>query len=489
MMAARSFSSRFLRVVFFFGLLPAILDGCTVGPNYQRPQPEAPLRWSEIHGTGVTTEPVGAEIIRWWTLFGDPELDSLIDRAVRSNLDLKIAGARVREARAQRVIAGADAYPSLSASALYSRTGRSENGTSSSPAGGFAPFDLFQAGFDSAWEMDVFGGVRRSVEAATADIEASEENRRDVLISLLAEVARNYLEVRAEQRRIAIAQDNIGSQKETLELTKARLEAGLSSELEVAQAQAQLSTTESTVPGLESARRQAIHQLGVLLGVEPGALIEELSREAPIPSATPEIPIGLPSDLLRRRPDVRRAERQLAAATARIGVATADLFPQFSLTGATGLQSIAIDKLARIGSGFWSFGPTVSWNVFDAGKIRANIEVQNARQEQALDTYEKAILTALTDVENALVAYANEQLKRRSLSRAVDANHRSSDIAGELYSKGLVDFLNVLDSQRLLYQSRDQLVQSDQNVSAGLVALFKALGGGWKEDPEASIKK
>ena len=477
---------------FFMGLaatatviLPILMilafSGCTVGPRYQRPEAGVPAQW--IEPVSPEAEPVFVDISRWWSVFNDPELDSLIERAVQANKDLKLAEARVREARGQRGVVAADGYPTVNASAAYARSRSSENATvsssgrsSRSPAEGS---DLFQFGFDAGWEIDIFGRVGRAVEAAEADIESFEENRRDVLVTLLSEVARIYLEVRGSQLRLSIARENIEGQRQTVQLTRDRFEAGLSSELNVAQASAQLASTEAEVPVLESAERQGIHQLGVLLGLEPGRLLDELIEKKPLPSVPPEVPTGLPSDLLRRRPDVRRAERQLAAATARIGVATADLFPRFSLTGSIGQQSINVSDLALSGSTFWSIGPTIQWPLFDAGRIRANIRVQDARQEQALVTYEKAVLTSLQDVENALVAYSREQVSRRSLAQAVEANRRAFEIANELYTKGLVDFLNVLVTERALYLSQDLLAQSDQRITTNLVALFKALGGGW----------
>jgi outer membrane protein, multidrug efflux system len=486
-------------------LLVVILGGCTVGPNYVRPDIEVPKKWSELPEEKAIAAAEPLDVSRWWMVFHDPQLDSLIDRAVRSNVDLRIAGARIREARAQRGVVRADAFPRVDTSASYTRSRRSENATpavSAPGAGRAAPIDggegeggnnpgqasvarpsntqdLFQIGFDASWEIDVFGGVRRAVEAANADVEAFEENQRDVLTTLLAEVARNYLQLRGDQLRIDIALSNVKTQRHTLELIEARLEAGLGNELEVSQSRAQLAAVEARIPALESSARQAIHQLGVLLGQEPGALLEELSQVAPLPEAPPEVPVGLPSDLLRRRPDVRRAERELAAATARIGVATADFFPRFSLTGSVGQQSVEFSDLALSGSRFGSFGPSVRWPIFDAGRIRSNVQVQNARQEQALGRYESTILTSFQEVESALVAYSKEQLTRKSLVQAVDASNRAFSIANELYRSGLVDFLNVLETQRALYQSQDELAQSNQRVSGNLVVLFKALGGGW----------
>lgn len=462
--------------------LVLLLGACTVGPNYGRVHSAVPAHWGEMPGSGLTAGPV--RLARWWTLFEDRELDSLMERAVASNLDLRDAEARIREARAQRRVIAADAFPAVGVQASYARERSSEN------AGAGADSDvssrvlkernLFQAGFDASWEVDLFGRVRRAVEAANADIGASIEDRRDVLVTLLAEVARNYFEVRGYQRRIVVARENQKLQEQTVQLTRGRLQAGLGNELDVAQGESLLASIEAQVPSLQTAVRQGIHRLGVLLGREPEALLGELSKVRPIPFGPPEVPVGLPSGLLQRRPDVRRAERQLAAATARVGVATADLFPRFSLTGLVGMQSADITDLAVPGSRFWTIGPFVSWPIFDSGRIRARIRVQDARQEQAWIGYQRTVLTALEDVENALVAYAKEHRTRRALMRAVAANRRAVDISGELYSKGLVDFLNVLDSQRSRYLSEDQLIQSNLRIATDLVALFKSLGGGWE---------
>lgn len=459
-----------------WGVVSLVLAGCMVGPDYTKPAPRVPAQFSELPGDSKVAGE-HPDFAGWWQTFQDPVLNALVDRAVQSNTDLKIAQARVREARALRTLVTAEEYPAVDASGAYTRIRSSENASnfSSSPWK-----DLFQLGLDASWEVDIFGGTRRSVEAATADLEASQENLRDVVVSLLAEVAVNYLDLRGNQRRITIARDNIEVQRQTLVLTRAKFQAGLSSELEIAQAEAQLSSTESRVPQFESASRRAIHRLGVLLGMEPGALLDELSVAVELPVTPPEIPIGLPSDLLRRRPDVRRAERQLAAATARIGIATADLFPRFILTGSAGWQSYNASDLISPHSQAFSFGPSIRWPIFDAGRIRANIQVQNARQEQALVQYEKTVLTSLEDVENSLVSYSREQVTRGYLSQAVDANQRAVEIANELYTQGLVDFLNVLVTQRNLFQLQEQLSLSEQAVCTNLVALYKSLGGGWE---------
>ncbi len=475
---------------FFVLLAVGAGAGCTVGPNYHLPESAAPPQWSPTPEAGG--EANGAvSITAWWKSFNDPELDSLIERAVRSNPDLRIALARVREARAQRGVASAGLWPAVETSSSFSRERMSANqpllGALLPPN---APLEsnVYQAGFDAAWELDVFGGNRRAVEAADADIVAAVYGLEDARVTLVSEVARYYVEARSFQQRAAIARQNIGAQQDAVALARDRFQHGLTSDLDAEQAATVLAQTEARVPLLEKGLETSIHRLGVLLGQQPGALSAELETVAPIPATPPKVPIGLPSDLLRRRPDIRAAERKLAAATARIGVATADLFPKFSLTGAVGLQGVSASDWFTAGSRFWSLGPTVQWRIFDAGRIRANIRVQNARQEQALAAYEKTVLTGFEEVENALVAYAKEQTRNISLGEAVERSRNSLRISRQLYANGLTSFINVLDAERSLYQAQDDLVRSDETVGQNLIALYKALGGGWDEivDPAAA---
>jgi NodT family efflux transporter outer membrane factor (OMF) lipoprotein len=459
-----------------------LFQGCAVGPNYQPPKTTAPAQWSAPQAGGETNlEP---SLASWWKSFNDPQLDSLVERAVRTNQDLRIAEARVREARAFYRIASSQLWPTVDAGGSYARENQSKNqpvlGSLPMPSG--IPFEnnVYQAGFDASWEIDVFGGNRRSVEAGKAELAAAEFGRRNVLVTLLGEVARNYVELRGTQRRLEIATNNLKTQEEALALAENRFKNGLTSDLDVQQAATLLANTRAAIPMLESGIQAYIHRLGVLLGQPPEALLAELSAPAPIPSAPPLVPAGLPSDLLRRRPDIQLAERQLAASTARIGVATADLFPKFSLTGIAGYESTSASDWFSGGSKFWSLGPTVQWRIFDAGRIRANIRVQNARQEQALAAYEKTVLLSFEDVENSLVAYAKEQIRRRSLDDAVTSSQDSLHLANQLYANGLASFINVLDAERSLYQAEDALVQSDKAVTQNLISLYKALGGGWE---------
>ena len=464
--------------------------GCAVGPDYHQPTVSSPAHWGEPLKGGETNNP--ASVADWWKNFRDPELDSLISRAAQSNLDLKIAQARVREARAQYGIASANLWPTVDASGSFARQRESQNQPLVGPGNHLPsgiPFEnnYYQSGFDAAWEIDVFGGKRRSVESAKAQVAAAQFGERDVLVTLLGEVARNYVEARGYQRQLEIANENIRAQEQSLALTQNRFTNGLANNLDVQQASTLLANTRAVVPTLETALQASIHRLGVLLGQPPEALQTELAAVAPIPAAPPTVPVGLPSELLLRRPDVRLAERQLAAATANIGVAKADLFPKFYLTGAAGFESASASDWFDNSSRFWSVGPTVQWNIFDAGRIRANIKIQNARQEQALAHYEQTALSAFEDVENALVAYAKEQVRRRSLEDAVKSSQESLRLANQLYANGLSDFINVLDAERSLYHAQDELVQSDRTVTTNLISLYKALGGGWEVEPPASL--
>jgi NodT family efflux transporter outer membrane factor (OMF) lipoprotein len=466
--------------------------GCMVGPNYHSPKTKVSEKWAAENATvnKSVTKADQAPVAEWWTSFNDPTLNALIDHAVQGNLDLQIAQARVREARAQRGVVAADLYPTVNVSSSYqrSRISKNINGVQTSTGSQNnlnVTGDLYQVGFDASWEIDVFGGVRRDIEAANADISAQIEDRRNTLVTLLAEVARNYMELRRAQQQITIAEANLKAQQETLDITKVRFNAGLVSDLDVQRAQAQVDTTASEIPTLRATAQQSIHLLSVLLGEEPGALTAELSNQAPIPQTPPEIPVGLPSELLRRRPDVRRAERELAAQTARIGVATADLFPKFSLTGFLGLTSSKFSKLSNSGSTTWSILPGVSWPVLDFGRIRSNIAVENAREQQAAIFYEQTVLTSLREVADSMIAFSQEQTRHQNLESAVEANRRAVKLANELYKQGLADFLSVLQAQRDLFVSEDALVQSDSLVTSNLVALYKALGGGWEIESKA----
>jgi NodT family efflux transporter outer membrane factor (OMF) lipoprotein len=371
-----------------------------------KPEISAPKEWSAGSGVKTGGQQDTQALAYWWATLKDPELTSLIERAVQSNLDLREATARVREAHAKRGFSRSDQFPSIDASGSASK---SKNST----AAGGGVQNLYSAGFDASWELDIFGGKRRAVEATQADLEASVEDRSGVLVTLASEVALNYVEVRSNQTRLAVAEANRDSEQETYQLTQWRYEAGLVTQLDVEQAKSNLEQTKAQIPTLETNLAAAKNRLAVLLGKHPGSLDNELDERKPIPRASLDIVVGVPADSLRNRPDVRQKERQLAAETARIGVAKADLYPKFTLSGSIGVEALSAKGLTSAGSGFWGISLPFSWNIFDAGRIRQSIEVQNAVQEQALIQYESSILSALEEVENALVAFSQEQRQRR----------------------------------------------------------------------------
>jgi multidrug efflux system outer membrane protein len=456
-------------------LLIIIITGCvTVGPDYARPDIPVYKDWhAQLNGDLNTKEMEAQTLAAWWTTLSDPKLSELIEHAATGNIDLKKAQAKVREARASRKVAIAGLYPTVDATGAARRTRSSEE------TGGGMTSNLFSVGFDSAWELDIFGGVRRSVEAAQANLQASQEDLRDVLVSLFAEVALNYVDVRTYQARLAVAEANLKSQEETHQLTVWRNQAGLSDELAVQQARYNLENTRSTIPTLRTGLDKAMNRIAVLLGEQPGKVHGELQNQEPIPVTLLNVAVGVPADVLRRRPDIRKAERDLAAQTAKVGVAVADLYPKFTFSGSIGLEALSSGKLFSSGSRTNSFGPGISLPIFAGGAIRQNIEVQSALQEQYLVAYETTVLNALEEVENALVAYAEEQNRRQALIDATTAAKQAAELAKSMYESGLKDFGDVLDAERSLLSFEDELAQSEGAVTLNLIRLYKALGGGW----------
>ena len=461
--------------VLFMGCMLLLNFGCAaVGPNYVSPKLATPQTWHTELEDGLRAKPIDPQTLAsWWKTLNDPILSSLMRQAVDGNLDLKVARARIRQARADRRISEADLFPIVDAVGSFRKSRSSEN------SGGGTEVDLSAVGFDAQWELDIFGGIRRSVEAATADVQASTEDLRDVLVSLLAEVALNYVDARTYQVRLAVAEQNLRSQQETYQLTSWRSQAGLTTELAVQQAKYNLESTRSQIPTLQTGLEAAMNRIAVLLGRPPGDLHRVLEEPRPIPAARMEVAVGVPADTLRHRPDVRRAERELAAQTARVGVATAELYPKLTLLGSIGVESLSVSDLFVPGSRTYSFGPSISWPIFNAGAIRSNIEAQSALQEQALGEYESTVLNALEEVENALVAYVQEQNRRQALADSAQAAKIAVELAETQFEAGLIDFNNVLDAQRSLLTFQDQLAESQGTVTSNLIRLYKALGGGW----------
>ena len=456
-------------------LLAVALGGCAaVGPDYSEPQLAVPAGWSA--GTG--TDAMDAVLLaRWWHGFGDPVLDRLVADALAANLDLAQARARLREARARRGVAGAALMPSVDASLSGSRS------RSSGQSGSGSTRELYSAGFDASWELDVFGGVRRSVEAAQADLEASVESLSDTRVSLAAEVALNYIDLRTAEQRLAIAEESIAYRGENHQIIRWRQQAGLVSELDLAQATTDLESTRAVLPPLRTAVTEAKNRLAVLLGRNPGELESLVHADRPIPLAAAEIVAAIPADTLRQRPDVRVAERRLAAQTARLGEAEAARYPSFRLSGSLGLEALELDALADRDANTRSLFGGITAPVFNAGRIAANIEIQDALVEQARLAYRAAVLAALEEVENALTAVANTDARRAKLAEAAAAARTTLAIAEYRYASGLADFLSVLDAQRTQLSLDEQLAGSTGELARAQIRLYKALGGGWSTEP------
>ena len=496
------------------------LGGCTVGPDFHSPPWYSPASWfgddrppPKPTSSEVVAEPVD---VRWWSLFGDPELTSLEERVARGNLDVRVATIQLAESRAQLGITEASLYPSINGSASYEREkasnrgifsafgsgtgGSSSGGTASTfgsgatqangtgfgaggipaPGGQIPPFDIYQYGFDASWELDLWGRVRRSIEASDASVDQSEEARRNTLLSTLAEVARDYVQLRGEQEQIRIAEENVRVQQQSVRLTQERAAGGLGTDLDVANATAQLRTTAAQIPQLRQQEAQLINAISLLLGQQPNALRGELETARPIPPVPPRVPVGVPSELARRRPDIRQAEAQLHAATADVGVAVADFYPRVTLSGSLGIQALQPKNLFTWDARQYGFGPSVTLPIFQGGQLKATLELRRDQQQEAAVSYQRTVLNAWHEVDNALTAYETEQRRRDELVQAVAQNRRALGLAVQRYRQGLIDFLTVLDTQRSLLQTQQQLADSTTTVSNNLVALYKALGGGWE---------
>ena len=481
------------------------LTGCTLGPDFQSPDWTSPSSWFGGSKEAVRRPrslPVGEPIdAGWWTLFRDPILTGLEKRVVDENLDVKTAGIRFAESRAQLGVAQASMFPTLRGSGSYVRQQASNNGifaiipsaagatgasgaSGSSTGGvqghGLQPFDLFQGGFDASWEVDLWGGVRRSVESATAATEAANEATRSAMLASMAEVARDYIQLRGIQAQLGIAQENVRTARQSLNLTQQRAAGGVTTDLDVANASAQLRTTLAQIPSLQQQEAAMINALSLLLGQPPNALRADLQTAKPVPPVPPRVPIGLPSELARRRPDIRQAEAQLHAATADIGVAQANFYPSLNLTGSFGLQSLQFGKLFNLNSKQYAVGPGLTIPIFQGGQLRSTLQLREAQQQEAAINFQKTVLQAWHDVDNALTSYQTEQSRRDELIQAVAENRRALALAQSRYQQGVADFLTVLDAERSLLAAQLQLADSTTMVSSNLVALYKALGGGWE---------
>jgi NodT family efflux transporter outer membrane factor (OMF) lipoprotein len=472
------------------------------------PQPQTPSQ--------VVLQPIDAN---WWQAFNDPILTELEQQVAASNLDVRLATIRLQESRLQRGVTAADGFPNLNGNASYTRekvsdrgvigllggggsstnsTATSANGlggtqggiptgASSEASGGpgthLGAFNLFQTGFDSTWEIDFWGRVRRQVESADAAIAASAETRRDSMVTVLAELARDYLQLRGQQRDLQIARDTLVSEQQSLRLTQERQRGGLTTGLDVANASAQVSNTAAQIPQLEATAATTINAISLLLGQTPGSLTAKLSPPQPVPPVPPAVPVGLPSELAQRRPDIRRADAQLHAATADIGSAEADFFPKITLSGSVGVQATDYKNLGNIGAFGalqYSGGPSISIPIFEGGRLKYTLDLRKAQQQEAAVQYQQVVLQAFHDVDNALTAYSSEQLRRDQLAKSVDQARRALGLARQQYVQGLGTFLDVLTAQRTMFQFEQQYADSTTTVSTNLVQLYKALGGGWE---------
>lgn len=456
--------------------LTLLLCGCApVGPDYQSPALETPVYWANR----ADSQNPAPELIKkaWWRAFNDPMLNGLIDQALAANLELEQARARIAQARANLVLAGGTGLPQINETGTVSRSKTSENLATS---GSGQTSTIYQAGFDARWEIDVFGGVRRSVESAQARLDVSIEELHAATLTLLGDVTRNYIDLRANQAQQQTTLNNLAVQQDTVNLTRERFRLGLTSYLDVTQAEAQRTATESNIPSLEAAIKASTHRLAILLAKPPSALAVELSAGGPLPKADGLLTSGLPSELLARRPDLRSAERDLAAASADIGVATAELYPTFDLTLGLGLQASNSSTFIQQASRYWSIVPGVAIPRYDGGKARASIQAKQAVYDESLARYRAVYNLALEDVENALTAYYAERSRNRMLADSVRISEESLALAYDRYRQGLTTFLDVLSAQGTLYTDRNNLTESDAQQLRNLIFLNKALGGGWQ---------
>jgi multidrug efflux system outer membrane protein len=453
-----------------------MVAACAVGPNYHQPAPQLDQHFLNASEQGFEQ---GDPVQLYWTRFADPMLNDLVQDALAHNQDLAVAAANLQAARAARRLAGYDQFPTVTAAAAYSK-----NLYSSQQAFG-APFperefDTAQVGFDGLWELDLFGRVRRNVEAARADVGTSAATLQDARVSVIAEVARDYFVLRGLQDQLALTKRNADSEQSTLTLTRNRLEAGRGNELDTSRAEAQWQTTLSSIPTLEATTATTIYRLSVLTGRQPAALSERLTPVASMPPLPEFNSIGTPEQLLRRRPDVRIAERRLAAATARVGVAMGDLFPKVTLVGEIGYSAPAFSGFGTDEGRFFSFGPSITWAAFDLGRVEARIGESKAQTNAAFATYQGAVLNALEDTEGALITYSRAQTRRQALKVAAAASDKAADLARKRFEGGLIDFLEVLDAERTALSAELLLSQSRTDAATSLIAVYKALGAGWE---------
>lgn len=484
-----------------------VMAGCTVGPDFERPTTSAPTQvFDRTQAAQASSKAVEAEFTpQWWTLFNDPTLNTLEQQLADANLDVAAASARLQQSRAEQHVAGAAELPTLDGAASYNRErgspngilsllGVAPNGTQSQSASGGTPlgvaplpgskgspaYNLYQVGFDASWELDIWGRNRRGVEAASALADASYEDRNAVLLSARAELARDYIELRDTQSLLSIARQNLEIARDTARLTQVRVREGVTTDLDVANACAQVESIESLIPALESRSETTINAIGVLLAEEPGALRQTLGEPRDVPELPGKVPIGFPSELVQRRPDIRKAEADLHAATASIGMAKADFYPRISLNGSAGFQSLQLSSLANWASGQFVVGPSITMPIFEGGRLKGILQLREAQQQEAAIVYKRTVLEAWREVDDSLVVYDAEQRRRDRLTTVVALNQRALSVAQQRYKAGALDYLDVLNVQKQLLEAQSNLEQSKGTAAANLITLCKALGGGWE---------
>lgn len=460
-------------------LASAVLAGCAVGPDYQAPSSAGgaaiTTRFDNSTATGVAA---GTVLPAFWKTFGDPVLDQLVADALAGNRTIAIAAANLKASRAARRLSGFDLFPTVTTTASFVRGLQSDHQLPGVDRDG-REGNSAEAGFDASWELDLFGRVRRSVEASGAEAEASLASLHDAQVSVTSEVARNYFVLRGLQDQLELTVRNAENQSQSFEVTKARLEAGRGNQLDTARAEAQLKTTLATIPTLEASIARSVYRISVLTGRQPTALNERLFAPAPLPALPALTAIDTPEALLRRRPDIRVAERSLAASTARIGVAVGDLFPRVQFIGSIGYNAASFSRFGSAGAETYGFGPSISWAAFDLGRVKSRIDIAKAGTEASLASYESVVLGALEETEGALVAYGRAQTRRDTLTEAAAASDKAALLARQRFEGGLTDFLTVLDAERSALDAETVLSQSRTDAATSLIAVYKALGGGW----------
>jgi NodT family efflux transporter outer membrane factor (OMF) lipoprotein len=483
----------------------SLIAGCAIGPNFTPPNSGLPQRSFFGGAQKAALTFIAAPDPDWWALFKDRELTALEDRVALANLDVQTAAMRLAESRFQRGVTASSLFPNLNSNGSYEREKASANGllglfgqqpAGTEASGGFgtgaggaptnlatvlsSPFSLWQQGFDASWELDLWGKVRREVEAADAQVDVAADQRRDILVSSLAELARDYMQLRGIQEQIRIASDNLGTANDILSVSRERADKGLVTGLDVEDAAAEAESIHATLPDLERQESEAINSLSLLLDEPPGGLAVELAAPRALPLHTPLLPVGIPSELARRRPDIREAEAQLHSATANIGVAIGDFYPSVTLNGSVGFQALDLTNLWKGSSLQYALGPNVTMPIFEGGRLKSTLELRDAQQQEAAIAYHETVLKAWHDVVNALVAYRTEQQRRQHLRLQVQHARAALGLARSRYNDGVAQFITVLDAQRTLLSAEQQLALSATNVAVDIIALYKALGGGWE---------